>query len=198
MSRYTFYTILRTHFLLFYLKCDTLCISLHLLDVSVCPIHHFHNDWSSWLHLVYRRWEQVLWVWHREPWMRQLNTLWRGRHLECPFLRYLCAYIHTQMDTQYTDTQYTDTHGHTRTHTDTHGHTHTHTHTHTQHQAVAFILADMAIGIEASRLCVYRGAWEADCGRKNSYYASISKALASEVAKKTASDAVQVGGWGGV
>lgn len=61
-----------------------------------------------------------------------------------------------------------------------------------EHQAVATMLADMAIGIEASRLCTYRSAWEADQGRRNSYYASVAKALASEVANKAAADAVQV------
>ena len=54
------------------------------------------------------------------------------------------------------------------------------------------MLADMAIGIEASRLLVYRSAWEADQGRRNTYYASIAKALASDVANKSAADAVQV------
>lgn len=54
------------------------------------------------------------------------------------------------------------------------------------------MLADMAIGIEASRLLVYRGAWEADQGRRNTYFASLAKALASDVANKSASDAVQV------
>ena len=62
-----------------------------------------------------------------------------------------------------------------------------------EHQAVATMLADMAIGVEASRLCTYRSAWEADQGRKNSYYASIAKAMASEVANRSAADAVQVG-----
>ena len=56
------------------------------------------------------------------------------------------------------------------------------------------MLADMAIGIEASRLCMYRGAWEADRGGRNSFHACISKALASDVANKAAADAVQVGG----
>lgn len=60
------------------------------------------------------------------------------------------------------------------------------------HQAVSFMLADMAIGIEASRLCTYRSAWEIDNGKKNTYMASIAKALASEVANKSAADAVQV------
>ena len=54
------------------------------------------------------------------------------------------------------------------------------------------MLADMAIGIEASRLLMYRSAWEADQGRRNTYFASIAKALASDVANKSASDAVQV------
>ena len=54
------------------------------------------------------------------------------------------------------------------------------------------MLADMAIGIEASRLLTYRGAWEADQGRRNTYFASIAKALASDVANKAATDAVQV------
>ena len=61
-----------------------------------------------------------------------------------------------------------------------------------EHQAVATMIADMAIGVEASRLCVYRSAWEADQGRRNSYFASIAKALASEVANRSAADAVQV------
>lgn len=54
------------------------------------------------------------------------------------------------------------------------------------------MLADMAIGIEASRLLVYIGAWEADKGRRNTYFASIAKALASDVANKATTDAVQV------
>lgn len=33
------------------------------------------------------------------------------------------------------------------------------------HQAVAFMLADMAIGVETSRLAYYRAAWEVDQGR---------------------------------
>jgi acyl-CoA dehydrogenase len=54
------------------------------------------------------------------------------------------------------------------------------------------MIADMAIGIESSRLCVWKAAHEIDQGKKNTYYASIAKALASEVANKCASDAVQV------
>lgn len=61
-----------------------------------------------------------------------------------------------------------------------------------KYQAVAFMLAEMAIGIESSRLCTYRAAWEADQGRRNTYYASIAKALASDVVMKATTDAVQV------
>lgn len=61
-----------------------------------------------------------------------------------------------------------------------------------QHQAVAFMLAEMAIGVETSRLAVWRSAWEIDQGRRNTYYASIAKALAGDVANKCAADAVQV------
>lgn len=61
-----------------------------------------------------------------------------------------------------------------------------------KHQAVAFMLADMAIGIETSRLAWMRASWEIDQGRRNTYYASIAKALAGDVANKCATDAVQV------
>ena len=66
-----------------------------------------------------------------------------------------------------------------------------------KHQAVAFMLADMAIGIESSRLCYLKSAWELDNGKRNTYLASIGKALASDVANKAASDAVQIFGGNG-
>ena len=65
------------------------------------------------------------------------------------------------------------------------------------HQAVAFILADMAIGVETARLAWMRAAWEADSGSRNSYNASVAKAYAADVANKNASDAVQVFGGAG-
>ena len=61
-----------------------------------------------------------------------------------------------------------------------------------QHQAVSFMLADMAMNIEAARLCVQRSAWEIDQGRRNTYFASIAKCLAGDVANKCATDCVQV------
>ncbi|XP_070581820.1 medium-chain specific acyl-CoA dehydrogenase, mitochondrial-like [Ptychodera flava] len=66
-----------------------------------------------------------------------------------------------------------------------------------QHQAVAFILAEMAMGVEASRLLTYRASWEIDQGRRNTYFASIAKAMAGDVANKAATDAVQVFGGNG-
>jgi len=66
-----------------------------------------------------------------------------------------------------------------------------------KHQAVAFMLADMAIGIEAARLCYMKSAWQADQKIRNSYYASIAKCLAGDVANKCATDAVQVFGGNG-
>ncbi|XP_002735282.1 medium-chain specific acyl-CoA dehydrogenase, mitochondrial-like [Saccoglossus kowalevskii] len=66
-----------------------------------------------------------------------------------------------------------------------------------EHQAVAFMLAEMAIGIESSRSMVYRAALQTDEGERNTYYASIAKALAADVANKCATDAVQIfGGYG--
>jgi hypothetical protein len=48
----------------------------------------------------------------------------------------------------------------------------------------------MAMGVETARLITLRAAWEVDEGRKNTYYASIAKAFAGDVANKSAT-----GGW---
>jgi len=66
-----------------------------------------------------------------------------------------------------------------------------------EHQAVAFMLADMAIGVETARLSMQRSAWEVDQGRRNTYHASIAKAFAADVANKAAADAVQIFGGNG-
>eukprot|EP01012_Entosiphon_sulcatum_P027622 TRINITY_DN332_c1_g1_i1.p1 TRINITY_DN332_c1_g1~~TRINITY_DN332_c1_g1_i1.p1 ORF type:complete len:404 (-),score=116.25 TRINITY_DN332_c1_g1_i1:185-1396(-) len=65
------------------------------------------------------------------------------------------------------------------------------------HQAVAFMIADMAIGIEAARMLAYRAAYEYDNGRKNTRWASMAKALAGDHANKCAADAVQIFGGNG-
>jgi len=66
-----------------------------------------------------------------------------------------------------------------------------------EHQAIAFMIADMAIGIESARGMVYKASWMRDQGKKNTYYASIAKAFAADVAHKSASDAVQIFGGNG-
>jgi acyl-CoA dehydrogenase len=50
------------------------------------------------------------------------------------------------------------------------------------------MLAEMAIGIESARLTYQKAAWQIDHGIRNTYMASISKALASDVANKCATD----------
>ncbi len=65
------------------------------------------------------------------------------------------------------------------------------------HQAVQFLLADMAIGIEAARLLVWQAAAMADRGLRNTREAAIAKAFAADVAMKVTTDAVQIyGGMG--
>ncbi len=65
------------------------------------------------------------------------------------------------------------------------------------HQAVAFMLADMAQKIEAARLLVYKSASEHDAGRRNTKFASIAKCFAGDIAVAVTQDAVQVfGGYG--
>jgi acyl-CoA dehydrogenase len=66
-----------------------------------------------------------------------------------------------------------------------------------QHQAIQFLLADMAKDIEAARLLVYKAAWLADQGVKNSKESAMAKALAADVAMRVTTDAVQIyGGMG--
>lgn len=66
-----------------------------------------------------------------------------------------------------------------------------------QHQAVQMMLADMAVGVELSRLSYMRCAWEVDRGNLSSYHSSIAKLYAGDVANKIASDAVQIFGGNG-
>lgn len=66
-------------------------------------------------------------------------------------------------------------------------------------QGVQFMLADMAIQTEAARCLVYECAQAGDSGdwKRLSYYASIAKCFASDMAMKVTTDAVQVfGGYG--
>ncbi|HET7521213.1 MAG TPA: acyl-CoA dehydrogenase [Candidatus Limnocylindria bacterium] len=64
-------------------------------------------------------------------------------------------------------------------------------------QGVAFKIADMAVGIDAARLLVYRAAWLKDCGTSYTTEAAMAKLYASEVARQVTNDAIQVhGGYG--
>ena len=65
------------------------------------------------------------------------------------------------------------------------------------HQSISFMIADMAIGIEASRSLVHKASYEIDQGRKNTLYASMAKAFAGDHANKVAADAVQIFGGNG-
>jgi hypothetical protein len=63
------------------------------------------------------------------------------------------------------------------------------------HQAIQFMLADAAIEIEASRHLVYHAATLVDEGkydRQHAPYLSMSKTLATEMANRVASNAIQI------
>jgi acyl-CoA dehydrogenase len=65
------------------------------------------------------------------------------------------------------------------------------------HQAVAFMIADMATKIEAARLLVWQSAVLHDQGKRNTLAASHAKRFAADAAMEVAVDAVQVyGGYG--
>lgn len=65
------------------------------------------------------------------------------------------------------------------------------------HQAIAFKLADMATEIEAARLLCLKAAWLKDQHQNYDRASSMAKLFASEVAMKTAVEAVQIhGGYG--
>uniref|UniRef100_A0A8C9JNC4 Medium-chain specific acyl-CoA dehydrogenase, mitochondrial n=1 Tax=Panthera tigris altaica TaxID=74533 RepID=A0A8C9JNC4_PANTA len=66
-----------------------------------------------------------------------------------------------------------------------------------EHQGISFLLAEMAMKVELARLSYQRAAWEVDSGRRNTYYASIAKAFAGDVANQLATDAVQIFGGNG-
>ena len=66
-----------------------------------------------------------------------------------------------------------------------------------QHQAIQFLLADMAVASEATRLLCHKAAWMVDQGRLDSPESSIAKLYSSDMAMKCATDAVQIfGGYG--
>lgn len=67
-----------------------------------------------------------------------------------------------------------------------------------QHQAVQFMLAEMAIKIEATKLLVHKAAWLLDNDpNPSSLVSSVSKAFGGDSAMQVATDAVQVFGGNG-
>ena len=65
------------------------------------------------------------------------------------------------------------------------------------HQAVSFLVADMATEIEAARLLVWQAAWLHDQGKRATLESSFAKRFAADAAMKVTTDAVQVfGGYG--
>ncbi len=66
-----------------------------------------------------------------------------------------------------------------------------------QHQAIQFIIAEMAIAYEATRLLCHKAAWSVDKGELNSIVSAYAKAYGADSAMRCATDAVQVfGGYG--
>jgi acyl-CoA dehydrogenase len=66
-----------------------------------------------------------------------------------------------------------------------------------KHQAIAFMIADMAMKIEAARLLVWESAWRVDRGERNTKEAAFAKAFGADTAMEVALNAVQVfGGYG--
>jgi len=64
-------------------------------------------------------------------------------------------------------------------------------------QGIQFILADMAMKIEAARLLVYEAAYKLDAGQNASMHASMAKCFATDMAMEVTTNAVQVLGGAG-
>jgi acyl-CoA dehydrogenase len=65
------------------------------------------------------------------------------------------------------------------------------------HQAIQFMIADMATKVEAGRLLVWSSAVMLDQGQRNSRVSSMAKRFAADSAMEITVDAVQVyGGYG--
>ena len=64
-------------------------------------------------------------------------------------------------------------------------------------QAVQFMLADIAKGVEAARLLTLQSAWMIDAGLQASKNSSIAKCFATDMAMQATTDAVQIFGGNG-
>ncbi len=66
-----------------------------------------------------------------------------------------------------------------------------------QHQAVQFMLAEMAISYEATRLLCHKAAWQVDKGDLSAITSAYAKAYGADAAMRASTDAVQIfGGYG--
>jgi acyl-CoA dehydrogenase len=64
-------------------------------------------------------------------------------------------------------------------------------------QGVSFMLADMAMKVEAARLLAWQAAWNADQGAKATGLSAMAKCFAADAAMAVTTDAVQIfGGYG--
>jgi acyl-CoA dehydrogenase len=65
------------------------------------------------------------------------------------------------------------------------------------HQAISFLIAEMAMNIDAGRLLCWQAAQLRDAGLRNTMQSSMAKAFCADMAMKIATDAVQIyGGYG--
>ncbi len=66
-----------------------------------------------------------------------------------------------------------------------------------QHQAVQFMLAEMAIAYEGTRLLTHKAAWQVDQGDLSAITSAYAKAYGADAAMRCSTDAVQIfGGYG--
>ncbi len=63
-----------------------------------------------------------------------------------------------------------------------------------EHQSIQFLLADMAMEIDASRLLTYKSALLSDAGQPHNIAASMAKLMSSEVATRAGISAIQIFG----
>jgi acyl-CoA dehydrogenase len=67
----------------------------------------------------------------------------------------------------------------------------------TSFQAIQFMLADMAVNVEAMRLLTYKAAWMIDRGETSNAISSYAKLFSADACMKITTDAVQIfGGYG--
>ncbi|MGH7337272.1 MAG: acyl-CoA dehydrogenase family protein, partial [Myxococcota bacterium] len=66
-----------------------------------------------------------------------------------------------------------------------------------QHQAIQFMLAEMAIAYETTRLLTHKAAWQVDQGDLAAITSAYAKAYGADAAMRVTTDAVQIfGGYG--